>query len=171
MRILLALVLVMMIAGCATAPETYAPVPPTSTAICSPGLVETLWHPTGKEGFVWPVRGCIVSSFGDKIDRVRNKGVDIQAGEGSSVRASKAGKVVYCDSQLKGFGKTVILDHGNNFQTVYSYNEDILVEVGDVVEQNTVIARVGRTGRAKESSLHFEIRRNGEPQNPVYYLR
>ena len=105
------------------------------------------------------------------MEKVKNKGVDIRAIEGSAVRASRAGKVVYCDSQLKGFGKTVILDHGNNYQTVYSYNRDILVKVGDVVEQNTVIAKVGRTGRAREPSLHFEIRRNGEPQNPIYYLR
>jgi len=68
-------------------------------------------------------------------------------------------------------GKTVILDHGNNFQTVYSYNSDILVKVGDLVSQNTVIAKVGRTGRARQPSLHFEVRKNGEPQNPIYYLR
>jgi murein DD-endopeptidase MepM/ murein hydrolase activator NlpD len=77
---------------------------------------------------------------------------------------------VFCDEWLKGFGKTVILDHGDNFQTVYAYNSAILVNIGDVVGQNTVIARVGRGGRAKEPSLHFEIRRSGESQNPFYYL-
>ena len=57
-----------------------------------------------------------------------------------------------------------------NGETVDSYNSDIVADVGDNVEQNDVIAKVGSTGRAKESSLHFEIRRNGEPQNPAYYL-
>ena len=122
------------------------------------------------DSFVWPLKGAVVSCFGSKIDRTKNKGIDIRALEGSSVRAAKAGKVVFCDEWLKGFGKTVILDHGDNFQTVYAYNSAILVNCGDVVEQNRVIAKVGRGGRAKEPSLHFEIRRNGEPQNPFYYL-
>lgn len=122
------------------------------------------------QSFAWPLRGVIASCFGAKLDMTRNKGIDIRAEEGSPVKASRAGKVVFCDEWLKGFGKTVILDHGDAFQTVYAYNSVILVNPGDVVEQNTVIAKVGRGGRAKEPSLHFEIRRDGEPQNPYYYL-
>lgn len=122
------------------------------------------------QAFVWPIRGTVISPYGDKLDRTKNKGMDISAPEGTPVRASKAGKVVFCDEWLKGFGKTVILDHGDSFQTVYAYNSLILVSVGDVVEQNMIIAKVGRGGRAKAPSLHFEIRRDGEPQNPFYYL-
>ena len=120
--------------------------------------------------FIWPLKGNVVSYYGSKLDRTKNKGIDIRAAEGSSVRASRSGKVVFSDEGMRGFGKTVILDHGDNFQTVYAYNSLILVTVGDVVEKNTVIAKVGRSGRAKEPSLHFEIRRDGEPQNPFYYL-
>ncbi|MDP3791947.1 MAG: LysM peptidoglycan-binding domain-containing M23 family metallopeptidase [Candidatus Omnitrophota bacterium] len=120
--------------------------------------------------FTWPLRGNVISYYGAKHDRTKNKGIDIRAQEGSSVVASRAGKVVFCDEWMKGLGKTVILDHGDSFQTVYAYNSAILVNVGDFVEQNTVIAKVGRGGRAKEPSLHFEIRRGGEPQNPFYYL-
>ena len=124
----------------------------------------------GYQPFTWPLRGTVVSCFGEKLDKTRNKGIDIRAEEGSSVKAARAGKVVFCDEWLKGFGKTVILDHGDNFQTVYAYNSLILVNPGDFVEQNTVIAKVGTGGRAKAPSLHFEIRRDGEPQNPYYYL-
>ena len=120
--------------------------------------------------FLWPVRGAVVSRFGSKIDKGINKGIDISAGEGTSVLASKAGKVVYRDSQFKGFGQTVIIDHMDGYQTVYSYNADILVNVGDMVRQRDTIAKVGSSGRAKEPTLHFEIRRNGEPQNPEFYL-
>jgi len=123
-----------------------------------------------KDFFTWPLKGSVISFYGTKLDRANNKGIDIRAEEGSSVKASRAGKVVFCDEWLKGFGKTVILDHGDSFQTVYAYNSLILVNVGDFVEKNTVIAKVGRGGRAKEPSLHFEIRRDGEPQNPFYYL-
>jgi len=170
MKILTVLVFALMLAGCATAPETYTRATPGE--ICAPPRHdEAFRHPSREGSFVWPVQGCIISAFGSKVGRVKNKGVDIRANEGSSVRASMGGKVIYCDSQLKGFGKTVILEHGNNYQSVYSYNSDILVRVGDVVAQNAVIARVGRSGRAKEASLHFEIRKNGLPQDPTYYLR
>ncbi len=123
-----------------------------------------------RERFVWPLEGSVISFFGTKTDMTKNKGIDIRAKEGSNVKAARAGKVVFCDEWLKGFGKTVILDHGDSFQTVYAYNSMILVNLGDLVEQNSVIAKVGRGGRAKEPSLHFEIRRGGEPQNPFYYL-
>jgi lipoprotein NlpD len=104
--------------------------------------------------FIWPVRGNIAASFGSKVDKHINKGIDIRASEGMNVAASRGGKVVYCDSHLKGFGRTVIIDH----------------KVGDMVEQRDVIAKVGSSGRAREPMLHFEIRRNGEPQNPEFYL-
>jgi len=123
-----------------------------------------------KEFFSWPIKGIVISYYGSKMDKTKNKGIDIHAAEGTSVKASRAGKVVFCDEWLKGFGKTIILDHGDNFQTVYAYNSILLVKPGDEVAQNGVIAKVGRGGRAKEPSLHFEIRRNGEPQNPFYYL-
>ncbi len=125
---------------------------------------------SARDSFLWPVRGYIAASFGSKVDKIKNKGIDIRADEGANVKASRSGRVVYCDSYLKGFGKTVILDHADNYQTVYSYNSDILVKAGDPVQQNDVIAKVGKSGRAKEPTLHFEIRKDGEPQNPAYYL-
>jgi murein DD-endopeptidase MepM/ murein hydrolase activator NlpD len=126
-----------------------------------------------KEGpyFVWPARGEVISCFGSKFDRSKNKGVDIRVDEGTDIRASKSGRVVFCDEKFKGFGKTVIIDHGSRYQTVYAYNSIILVKVGDEVSQNTVIARSGSTGRAKEPSLHFEIRKDGRPEDPLSYLR
>ncbi|MFA6610362.1 MAG: M23 family metallopeptidase [Candidatus Omnitrophota bacterium] len=125
---------------------------------------------SSKDSFVWPVKGKVISAFGSKVDKTKNKGLDISASEGSDVHASKSGVVVYCDDKLKGFGKTVIIDHGDNYQTVYAYNSEILVNVGDSVKRNDVIARVGKTGRAKTPSLHFEVRKNGESRNPNYYL-
>lgn len=122
------------------------------------------------ESFNWPIRGMVVTPFGAITDRIVSKGIDIKAPEGAGVRASRSGRVVYCDQFLKGFGKTVILDHGDKYQTVYSYNSDILVSVGEQVAQNAIIAKIGRTGRAKGPMLHFEIRKDGEPQNPFYFL-
>lgn len=127
-------------------------------------------YQVSNESFAWPIRGSLLTPFGAIADKVVNKGIDIKAPEGGAVRASRSGKIVYCDPYLKGFGKTVIIDHGDRYQTVYSYNSMILVNLGDQVAQNAVIAKAGRTGRAKVSSLHFEIRKDGKPQNPSYYL-
>lgn len=128
-----------------------------------------IYLPSG-EGFSWPVSGTVTSLFGMTKDGVRNKGIDIRAGDGASVRAARSGRIVYCDTRHKGFGKTIIIDHGDNYQTVYSYTSEILVKTGDNVRKDEIIARAGQTGRAKEPSLHFEIRRDGEPINPAYYL-
>jgi Membrane-bound metallopeptidase len=123
-----------------------------------------------RPSFAWPVRGTIISRFGEKVETSVNKGIDISAVQGKAVVAAKAGRIVYCDSYFKGFGQTVIIDHTEGYQTVYSYNSAILVKVGDSVQQNQAIAKVGQSGRAKEPMLHFEIRHNGEPQDPSSYL-
>jgi lipoprotein NlpD len=145
-----------------------APVANNAVPTCRPMPEKTNLYT--RDTFIWPLKGRVIAQFGSKVDQARNKGIDIQAFEGKDVRASRRGTVVFCDDQLKGFGKTVILDHGDNYQTVYAYNSEILVRVGDTVQQNAVIAKVGNTGRAKEPCLHFEVRRNGEPRDPMYYL-
>jgi lipoprotein NlpD len=109
-------------------------------------------------------------SFATKVDCIRNKGIDIRAEKGAAVKAARSGRVVFRDDKFSGFGRTLIIDHEDGYQTVYSYASEILVKAGDEVRQHDIIARVGRTGRAKEPCLHFEIRKNGEPQNPYYYL-
>lgn len=122
-----------------------------------------------QEPFSWPLKGTVITPFGAN-GGIRSKGIDIRAKEGSPVRAAKSGRVVYYDPQMKGLGKTLIIDHGGGLQTVYAYNSEITVRVGESVERGDVIAKAGSTGRAKEPGLHFEVRRNGEPQNPANYL-
>ena len=129
----------------------------------SPKLLE-------EKSFIWPVKGSVVSFYGSIEDNIKNKGIDIRAREGSRVVASRGGEVSFCDENMKGFGKTIIIDHGDSFSTVYAYNSRILVEVGQPVTKETVIAKVGNTGRAPSPRLHFEIRKNKVPKNPFYYL-
>jgi murein DD-endopeptidase MepM/ murein hydrolase activator NlpD len=158
----------LLLAGCATVPKGTASVRPTGALPLSSLLAGPVFPEKGL--FAWPANGRIIAPYGVKIDRVINKGIDIKVGEGSIIRAARAGRVVYCDTRQKGFGKTVIIDHGNGYQTVYAFNSEILVKTGDTVSQNDAIARSGNTGRAAEPSLHFEIRKNGMPQNPIAYL-
>ncbi len=123
-----------------------------------------------KKGYIWPLKGKIISYYGSKIDGVKNKGIDIKTRTGHPIAASRSGKVVFCDSKVKGMGKVIILEHKNGYSTLYAYNAENLVDCGDYVVQNQVIAKAGDTGRATTPSLHFEIRKGHEPKNPYYYL-
>ncbi|OGX30304.1 MAG: hypothetical protein A2879_04165 [Omnitrophica WOR_2 bacterium RIFCSPHIGHO2_01_FULL_49_10] len=123
-----------------------------------------------REDFIWPVRGKIILSFGQKRDSTPNKGIDIQARDGMVVAASRSGRVIFSEEKVKGFGKTIIIDHGDGIQTVYSHNSEILVKIGEDVKQAQPIAKVGSTGRGNSPYLHFEIRKRHKPQNPFYYL-
>lgn len=123
-----------------------------------------------KEDFVWPVKGKVILYFGDRKGTSFNKGIDVQAKEGTLVVASRSGKVIFSDDKVKGYGKTIILNHGDELQTLYAHNSEILVKIGDEIKQFSPVAKVGSTGRAKTPYLHFEIRKRHQPQNPFYYL-
>ena len=126
--------------------------------------------PPGAPHFNWPIRGAVLAAFGEKTPLGKNKGINISAREGSPVLASAAGRVSFAGEKLKGFGKTIILEHNQQFQTVYAHNEELLVKPGDVVQQRQAIARVGQTGRVQKPTLHFEIRHRNRPLNPMEVL-
>ena len=123
------------------------------------------------ENFIWPVKGALVYKFGDYKGVANSNGIDIKAAIGTNVKVSKTGTVTYCSDYLKGYGKTIIVDHGDGFQSVYAYNLKNLVNEGDVIKQGQIIARTGKGGRAKVPSLHFEIRNRHLPINPLRYLK
>ena len=125
---------------------------------------------TKESSFIWPVRGRILSFYGSYKDGVKNKGIDIKARHGEAIVASRNGKVSFIDESMKGFGKTLIIDHGDKYSTVYAHKSQLLVNMGQYVKQGTVIAKAGQTGRAPSSRLHFEIRKIHKPQNPFYFL-
>lgn len=123
-----------------------------------------------KDYFIWPIQGEVISFFGEKVYGAKNKGIDIRTHQGDKIFASKKGEVVFCSERFKGHGNIIIVDHLDGFFTVYSRSLQNLVKAGDLVEQNKVIALAGSTGRGKAAYLHFEIRKRGKPQNPLYYL-
>lgn len=134
----------------------------------------TLVIPKGRTGagesFIWPVKGRVISAFGMRRGGTLNKGIDIQASAGTDVVAVRSGKVSFVHEGLSGLGKTIILEHGDDFATVYAYVGEILVKPGESVAQRQVIARVGQTGRAPVPALHFEVRRGQKAGNPLVYL-
>jgi murein DD-endopeptidase MepM/ murein hydrolase activator NlpD len=122
------------------------------------------------EDFIWPLKGKTIAAFGHMYQNMLNRGINIQAPENSDVLAARSGTVIFVYDNFLSFGKTIIIDHGDNFSTVYARNAQILVKAGDAVRRGTVIAKVGTAGRDRNSYLHFQIRKGHLPQNPMYYL-
>jgi septal ring factor EnvC (AmiA/AmiB activator) len=122
-----------------------------------------------------PVQGKIVSHFGPYKSSKFNityfrKGIDIKADRGEPIRAVCAGKILYSD-WFKGYGNMIIIDHGDNYYTVYAHAEEIFKTKGNTVETKEVIATVGDTGSIIGPGLYFEVRYHGKPMNPLVWIR
>ena len=123
----------------------------------------------GTGSFAVPYNGNITSRYGQR-SMGNHKGVDIVGPTGSPIYASDDGVVTYADFENGGYGNIVKIDHQNGYETYYAHCSEILVKKGDVVKKGDLIAKVGNTGRSTGSHLHFEIRKNGETQNPLDYI-
>ena len=121
----------------------------------------------------WPVAGPVTSPFGWRIHpifhvRKFHTGIDIGAGYGTPIHAADGGRVIYA-TWMSGYGNTTIIDHGNGISTLYAHQSSILISSGSVTK-GQVIGYVGATGYATGPHLHFEVRVNGNPVNPLGYL-
>jgi len=122
------------------------------------------------EDFIWPVKGKVITPFNQTFNNMINKGINIEPYGYSDVVVSRSGKVVFYSPSLKGFGKTIIVDHGDGFLTVYARNSEVFVKLGESVVKGEPIAKIGSAGRDKNAYLHFEIRKGYIAQNPYFYL-
>ena len=134
---------------------------------CIPGL-------GGPVQFAWPVRGPITSPFGMRVDPVTgnyqlHSGIDIGADYGVPITASADGSVIYA-GWYGGYGYAIIIDHGGGWSTLYAHCSAMYVSANQPVRQGQVIGAVGATGWATGPHLHFEIRRNGVPLDPLSKL-
>ncbi|NLC47037.1 MAG: M23 family metallopeptidase [Firmicutes bacterium] len=123
---------------------------------------------------LWPVRGRITSRFGYRVHPIRRRrlfhsGIDIAVSPGTSVKAAACGRVVYAGWR-SGYGKTIIIDHGQGIRTLYAHNSRLHVKVGQWVNKGQVICASGNTGTSTGPHLHFEVLLNGQPKNPLDYL-
>ncbi len=135
-----------------------------TTAVATPGPVTPVLN-SGGVSWRWPASGKVVGTFvsGDQT----RQGVDIAGSAGANVAAAADGTVVYSGNGLLGYGELVIVKHSTSFLSAYGHNRKRLVKEGDTVKAGQVIAEMGGSNR---EMLHFEIRRNGKPVNPLEYL-
>lgn len=148
--------------------------PPVSTGRTSARAAKTTIT-TSSRKFRWPVMGKISSVFGWRRSpfgrrRVFHTGLDIRAPKGRGIVAAGDGKVVH-SGWMGGYGKTIVISHPGGVSTLYGHCSSLAVNRGANVRSGQVIARVGSTGRSTGNHLHFEVRTNGTPRNPLKYLR
>ena len=125
----------------------------------------------GKGHYPMPVEGTVEARFGDvkSVGRLRWTGLFVSAPAGAPVRAVADGEIVYAD-RLRGFGLLVIVDHGDDFMTLYGGNREVVQPAGTWVEGGATIATVGESGGPSTSGVYFEIRENAEPLDPGPWL-
>ena len=118
--------------------------------------------------FEWPIEGGqITSGYGVRLGRF-HEGLDISGHAGQPIHSAGNGRVVYVGS-MNGYGHLIVIYHGRGITSVYAHNRENLVRVGQIIEKGQVIGTVGKTGDATGYHVHFEIRKNGKPQNPLVY--
>jgi lipoprotein NlpD len=143
-------------------PSTSASTParaPSTRPAPAPAAAAPRWS--------WPTEGQVVTRFG--ADGTIGSGIGIGGREGQPVRAAAAGKVVYAGGGLIGYGQLVIIKHDETFLSAYGYNSELLVTQGQEVARGATIALMGN-GPNRQPRLHFEIRRNGVPVDPLLFV-
>ena len=115
----------------------------------------------------WPTKGKVISHF--KAGDPTRQGIDISGKRGQPVIAAAGGRVVYSGNGLRGYGNLVIIQHNETYFSAYAHNQKVLVKENEKVKSGQRIADMGNSG-ADRVMLHFEIRRNGRPSNPLQYL-
>ncbi len=128
----------------------------------------------GTGDLMWPVNGPVTSPFGYRIHpilgyRRMHTGIDIGVGYGTPIRASDTGKVIYA-TWMGGYGNVIIIDHGAGISTLYAHQSSLAVGSGAHVSRGQTIGYVGSTGLSTGPHLHYEVRVNGNPVDPMGYL-
>jgi lipoprotein NlpD len=137
------------------------PVTPPAAPASAPAAA-----PAGGIAWAWPARGALLQAFNQGPNP---KGIAIGGETGQAVLASAAGRVVYSGSGLRGYGKLVIIKHDATYLSVYAHNRELRVKEGERVTAGQAIAEMGSFD-AERPGLHFEIRRQGKPVDPLQYL-
>ncbi len=118
----------------------------------------------------WPLKGKVISGYGNKPGGLKNEGINISVPEGTSIRAADSGVVAYAGNELKGYGNLVLIRHAGGYVTAYAHAKELLVKRGDKIERGAVIGKAGQTGSVSSPQLHFEVRKGATALDPLKYI-
>jgi murein DD-endopeptidase MepM/ murein hydrolase activator NlpD len=118
----------------------------------------------------WPLKGKVISGFGNKPNGLKNEGINIAVPEGTSVRAAEGGVVAYAGNELKGYGNLVLIRHPGGYVTAYAHAKELFVKRGDKIERGAIIAKAGATGSVSSPQLHFEVRKGATALDPMKFM-
>jgi murein DD-endopeptidase MepM/ murein hydrolase activator NlpD len=121
-------------------------------------------------GFRWPVRGRVISGFGKKPDGERNDGINLAVPEGTAVKAAEDGTVIYAGNELKSYGNLVLIRHSNGWVSAYAHNSELQVKRGQEIRRGEIVALSGMSGGVTTPQVHFELRREATPVDPLQHL-
>ncbi len=138
------------------APAAGTKAPPAAQAITPPAVK-----------FAWPVSGPVRRGFTSRSAKDHHDGIDITAAQGTAVRAVAAGSVIFAQAEPEQFGKLVVVDHGGGWHSAYGSLDRITVKTGDKVTKGERVGLVGNTSVTRKTELHFELRKDGKPVDPV----
>ena len=122
------------------------------------------------KGMMWPAEGTLIKRFGTKKDGVKHTGINVKLPQGSPIYAADAGTVIYADDGLKSYGNLVLIQHRGGVVTAYGHNDTNKVTKGERVKKGQVVALAGTSGGVDTPQLHFEVRKNATPVNPLSML-
>ncbi len=160
----------------APGPAPLQPPPAARTAEYTPAKEQTceaaLLNPLPRmsETFRRPVEGKTIAMFGPQKDGTVNEGVTISVPKGTPVKAAENGVVAYVGDELPGYGNLILIRHAGEYVTAYAHADTILVKKCDAVKRGQTVATAGTTGDASQPQLHFEIRKNSKPVDPMPLL-
>ena len=154
-------------------PQAVASVAPTqsvSDAATKSDVSADAPEATGIGKYRWPVRGAVIAAYGSNVNGSRNDGIDISVPEGTPIKAAENGVVIYAGNGLKELGNTVLVRHDDGTVTVYGHADALSVARGQKVQRGQTLATSGMSGDVKQPQLHFEVRKNSAPVNPMTFL-
>lgn len=125
---------------------------------------------TGIGKYRWPVRGQVIAAYGTNVNGSRNDGIDISVPQGTPIKAAENGVVIYAGNGLKELGNTVLVRHDDGTVTVYGNADTLSVARGQKIQRGQTVAVSGMSGSVKQPQVHFEVRKDASPVNPMTFL-